>query len=304
MAVGGREDGDRRRRRPRRRTGTCAGSRVEHLRRPPVDLDPHRRRRASGPRSAPRRGSAPGRSGALEQAAQEAQLEVREPERRRRQRVGEDVGPGDLHLDAVSGGVLGRRADGQRVESNARSGPNPSRDGGDREDARAAAEVERGRRLEPAEQLERGPGRAVGARPERAARVDDDGDLLGLEPRRADPELPDPDGPVKRPPGVLPAGRRPPPARGRARAALRRTLRGRRRRRRAPPRRRPGRARACARARPRRRRPGRAGGSGSPEGRAQAAEEALVGRVGRHRRRRARSPGAARAARRSACAGS
>ena len=204
MAVGGREDGD---------------AVDDVLSEEPVRVPGHGSRTSAAHPSTSTRSTPPsvwsavspeariraGRSGTLEQAAQEAQLEVREPERRRRQRVGEDVGTGDLHVDAVSGGVLGRRADGQRVEIERLKRPEPEPDGGDREDAGAAAEVERGRRLEPAEQLERGPGRAVGARPERAAGIDHDGDLLGLEPRRADPQLPHPDGPVKRPPGVLPA---------------------------------------------------------------------------------------------------
>ena len=46
----------------------------------------------------------------------------------------------------------------------------------------------------------------MGARPERAAGIDHDGDLLRVEPRRADPQPADPDGSVERPPRILPAG--------------------------------------------------------------------------------------------------
>ena len=70
-------------------------------------------------------------------------------------------------------------------------------------------------------------GAAVGSTPVPNARagIDHDGDLLGLEPRRADPQLPHPDGPVKRPPGVLPAwGATGSGSRWGAARALRRTL--------------------------------------------------------------------------------
>ena len=46
----------------------------------------------------------------------------------------------------------------------------------------------------------------VAAGPERAARIDHDGERVGVRPlpRRADPEAPDPHGPVELPPAILP----------------------------------------------------------------------------------------------------
>ena len=79
--------------------------------------------------------------------------------------------------------------------------------GGDREHARAAADVEQARRGELEQELEAEPRRRVRAGAERAARVDDDRERVGGRrlPRRPDPERADPDRPVELAPAVLPA---------------------------------------------------------------------------------------------------
>ena len=93
------------------------------------------------------------------------------------------------------------------VDRNDRREPEPSRR--DREDARAAADVEQASALELEQELQAETGRRMTTCPERAAGVDHDrvrrrGRSL---PRRSHPERPDLDRPVERAPPFLPAVR-------------------------------------------------------------------------------------------------
>ena len=104
-------------------------------------------------------------------------------------------------------GVRDRRLDGNRVVVDGPDRPVAEAGRGDREHARAAADVQQRAALAAGEQLDAELGRRVGAGAERAAGIDHDGELarVGLLPRRPDPEPAGAHRMMERAPAVLPA---------------------------------------------------------------------------------------------------
>ena len=117
-----------------------------------------------------------------------------------------EIGLPDGDRDAVVGGVALRRLDRLRIEVERQHGLEAELCRRNREDAGAAADVEHAPPLLAGQQLQAELRRRVPARPERAARIDHDGDrpLVGLLPRRSDPERADANRLVELPPAVFP----------------------------------------------------------------------------------------------------
>ena len=178
----------------------------------------------------------------------------------RRQRLRERVGVPHLDRDAVGRGVRGGGRDGERVDVDGEHGAEAEPGGGDREHARAAADVERGSPRGCVEQqLEAEARRRMRAGAERAAGVDHDREWRRAArsshggPTQSGPIA---DGVVELAPAILPArldvghesqsGKRRAPAR-----RPRRTPRARRTPPARPPRSLPARARRSARGAPR-----------------------------------------------------
>src|SRR5215216_142572 len=136
------------------------------------------------------------------------EVDVRNRDVARGENGREDVRTANVDVDAVRTRVPPRGLDRRRfaVDRDHRREPQPR--GGNREHARAAADVEQAAAAELHEQLEAQPGGRVRAGAEGAAGVDDDGDDSGrrLLPGRPDPERADPDRAVKLPPALLPPG--------------------------------------------------------------------------------------------------
>ena len=109
--------------------------------------------------------------------------------------------------DAVQLGIPSRHLDRDRIDVDGEHRLEAELRCGDREDTRSAADVEQGTGWEIGEELEAESRRRVGARAERATRVDDDGDCVARRgfPRRADPQRTDTNTMMKRAPTVFPA---------------------------------------------------------------------------------------------------
>ncbi len=120
----------------------------------------------------------------------------------------ERIEPPGVDPDAVSGRILLRHLDRNRVCVHGDDGLEAEQRRRDRDDARTAARVEQARRRTPSEELEARPRRGMRACAERAARVDDDGDLIRGRrvPGRADPETAGAHRMVELAPAFLPAG--------------------------------------------------------------------------------------------------
>ena len=116
------------------------------------------------------------------------------------------IGLLDCDRDAVVGGVPLGRLDGLGIEVECAHGREAELRGRDREDAGAAADVEHAPPLLAFQQLQAELRRRVTAGAERAARVDHDGERVGVRllPGRADPERADANRLVELPPAVLP----------------------------------------------------------------------------------------------------
>ena len=123
-----------------------------------------------------------------------------------REVVLEQVGLPDVDRDPVVGGVPFGRLDRLRIEVEREHRLETELCRGDREDAGTAADVEHAPPLLAGQQLEAELRRRVPAGSERAARIDHDRDraVVGLLPRRPDPERADADRLVELPPAVLP----------------------------------------------------------------------------------------------------
>ena len=126
----------------------------------------------------------------------------------RRQRFAQDVDEPGLDLDAVRLGIAQRRLERRRVVVDCEHRREAEAGRGDREHARAAADVEQAPPLEPVQQLEAEPRGRVPPGAERATGIDHDRlDPLGRRlPGRPDPELPHADRPVEVPPALIPVG--------------------------------------------------------------------------------------------------
>ncbi len=112
-----------------------------------------------------------------------------------------------LDLDAVRACVLAGRFDRGLLDVDTEDRCEPEPCGGDREDARATADVEQGTDVDLLEELQAEPGRRMRARPEGATGIDDDRQRVRRRrlPGRPDPERSHSDRLVKGAPPVLPA---------------------------------------------------------------------------------------------------
>jgi hypothetical protein len=120
----------------------------------------------------------------------------------------EDIRAANVDLDAVRARIQARGLDGRGLTVECDYGAEAELGGGDREHARATADVEQAPAVELDQKTEAEAGRRVRAGAKCPPRIDDNRDAIVRRflPRRADPERPNPDRAVKLAPSLFPAG--------------------------------------------------------------------------------------------------